>query len=95
MLDEQIDQEKLVVQFRERLISRLDEIGLGKSGLAALFEEMDIRRKGELTITELSNMLFKLNFHASKVSDAALSLRGKLKTSTPLYDETAPILCPR
>lgn len=68
MLDEQIDQEKLVAQFRERLVSRLDEIGMGKSGLTAAFEEMDVTNRGELTIKELSNVLFKLNFHTSKVT---------------------------
>lgn len=67
MLDEQIDQEKLLVQFRERLMGRLDELGLGKSGLEAAFEEVDVTGRGELTIRELSQVLFRLNFHASKV----------------------------
>eukprot|EP00904_Undaria_pinnatifida_P009614 jgi/Undpi1/5783/HiC_scaffold_2.g01057.m1 len=66
VLDEQIDQEKLLVQFRERLKGRLDELGLGKSGLEAAFEEVDVTGRGELTIKELSQVLFRLNFHASK-----------------------------
>lgn len=67
VLDEQIDQEKLVLQFRKGLTDHLEEVGLGKSGLAAVFEEMDTTGRGELTIKELSNVLFKLNYHASKV----------------------------
>lgn len=54
--------------FRERLTSRLDELGLGKSGLASIFEEMDVSGRGELTVKELSAVLFKLNFHVSKVT---------------------------
>lgn len=69
VLDEQIDQEKLVRQFRKGLTSHLEELGLGKSGLAAVFEEMDTTGRGELTIKELSNVLFKLNYHGSKVTD--------------------------
>lgn len=55
------------MQFRERLKGRLDELGLGKSGLEAAFEEVDVTGRGELTIKELSQVLFRLNFHASKV----------------------------
>lgn len=67
MIDEQIDEEKLVVQFRERLTSRLEELGLGQSGLASAFEEVDVAGRGELTIKQLSHVLFTLNFHASEV----------------------------
>ena len=67
VIDEQIDEDKLVVQFRERLTSRLGELGLGQSGLASAFEEVDLAGKGELTYEELSHVLFTLNFHASKV----------------------------
>lgn len=67
VLDEQIDSEKLVTQFRERLKTRLEELGLGKSGFAQLFEEMDVSGRGELTTSDLSMVLFKLNFHVSKV----------------------------
>lgn len=72
MIDEQIDEAKLVVQFRERLTSRLQELDLGQSGLAAAFEEVDVAGKGELTVKELSHVLFTLNFHASKVIICAL-----------------------
>lgn len=68
MVDEQIDEEKLVAQFRERLTSRLEELGLGQSGLASVFEEVDVAGRGELTIKELSHVMFTLNFHASKVN---------------------------
>lgn len=67
VIDEQIDEAKLVAQFRERLTSRLEELGLGQSGLASAFEEVDVTGKGELTIKELSHVLLTLNFHASKV----------------------------
>ncbi|CAM9655265.1 unnamed protein product, partial [Ectocarpus sp. 6 AP-2014] len=66
VIDEQIDEEKLVVQFRERLTNRLEELGLGQSGLASAFEEVDVAGHGELTIKELRDVLFALNFHAPK-----------------------------
>lgn len=62
-----MDEEKLVLQFRERLTSRLGELGLGQSGLASAFEEVDVAGKGDLTYKELSHVLFTLNFHVSKV----------------------------
>lgn len=77
VVDEQIDQEKLVAQFRERLTSRLDELGLGKAGLAEVFEEIDVTRKGELTMAELSSVLFKLNFHTTKVTITATHSRAR------------------
>lgn len=67
MLDEQLDKEKLVVQFRERLLKRLDELGVGKSGLAHLFDEIDTTGRGTFTLKDLRAVLFKLNFHVSKV----------------------------
>lgn len=67
VIDEQIDEEKLVVQFRERLTNRLEELGLGQIGLASAFEEVDVAGHGELTIKELRDVLFALNFHAPKV----------------------------
>ncbi|CAM9475845.1 unnamed protein product, partial [Ectocarpus fasciculatus] len=66
VIDEQIDEEKLVVQFRERLTNRLEELGLRQSGLASAFEEVDVAGHGELTIKELRDVLFALNFHAPK-----------------------------
>ncbi|CAM9333729.1 unnamed protein product, partial [Ectocarpus sp. 12 AP-2014] len=66
VIDEQIDEEKLVVQFRERLTNRLEELGLGQSGLASAFEEVDVAGHGVLTIKELRDVLFALNFHAPK-----------------------------
>lgn len=67
MLDEQLDNEKVVVQFRERLHKRLDELGVGKSGLAHLFDEMDVSGKGALSFKDLRTVLFTLNFHVSEV----------------------------
>ncbi|CAB1097445.1 unnamed protein product [Ectocarpus sp. CCAP 1310/34] len=67
VIDEKIDEEKLVVQFRERLTNRLEEIGLGQSGSASAFEEVDVTGHGELTIKELRDVLFALNFHSPKV----------------------------
>ncbi|CAM9555672.1 unnamed protein product [Scytosiphon promiscuus] len=66
VVDQQIDEEKLVSQFRERLTGRLEELGLGQRGLASAFEEVDVAGRGELTIKELSHVMFTLNFHASK-----------------------------
>lgn len=67
MLDEQLDNEKVVVQFRERLHKRLDELGVGKNGLAHLFDEMDVSDKGALSFKDLRAVLFTLNFHVSQV----------------------------
>lgn len=67
VIDEQIDEEKLVLQFRERLTNRLEELGLGQSGLASAFEEVNVAGHGELTIKELRDVLFALNFHAPEV----------------------------
>lgn len=61
-----MDEAKLVAQFRERLTSRLEELGVGQSGLASAFEEADVAGEGELTVKQLSHVLFTLNFHASK-----------------------------
>lgn len=63
-----------MVAFRERLTSRLDELGLGKSGLASVFEEMDVSGRGELNVKELSTVFIKLNFHVSKARGDSLLL---------------------
>lgn len=72
VIDEQIDLEKLVIRFREHLINELEEQGVGKSGLASVFEEMDVSGRGELNVKELNDVFFKLNFHVSKVRDTML-----------------------
>lgn len=61
-----------MIGFRKRLTSRLEELGMGKSGLSSVFEEMDVTGRGELNVKDLCTVLFKLNFHVSKASQSVM-----------------------